>query len=84
MPDWRIGGVEIVLGAASIILTGVAIVLGIFAVWGYRDIRAAAIKAAETEGRRAAEDVAMKEIRAYLDKAAGGEDISAAYKDKPQ
>lgn len=82
MPGGWIGGVEIVLGAAAVILTGVAIGVAILAFWGYRDIRAAAIKAAEIEGRRAGEEVAMKEIRAYLDKMAAGEDISAAYRDK--
>lgn len=65
------------------VLTGVAIGIGALAFWGYRDIRAAAARAAEAEGRRVAEEVAIREIRAYLDKIAAGEDIAAAYRDKP-
>lgn len=81
MPGWWVGGVEIVLGAAAVILTGVAIGVAILAFLGYRDIKAAAIRAAKIEGRRVAEDAAAREMRAFLDKQSPSPDISTAYRD---
>jgi 3-keto-L-gulonate-6-phosphate decarboxylase len=49
------------LGAATVILAGVAVIVGIGAIWGYREIREAIIKAAlshaETVSARVATDV---------------------------
>jgi hypothetical protein len=75
--------VTVALGCASLILTALAVFLGVLAIWGYRDIKAASIRAAETEARRVAEDVSAREMRAFLDKQGAGADISAAYQDRP-
>lgn len=75
--------VTVALAAAAVILTGVAIIVGILAFWGYRDIRTMAARRAEAEARRVAVDVAAREMQAFLDKLGAGADISAAYRDPP-
>ncbi len=71
------------LGAAALILTGVAVVIALIAWWGYRDIKKASVSAAETEARRIAENVANREIAAYMKVSdAANTDISAAYQDQ--
>ncbi len=79
-----VDAVTVVLAAATVILTGVAILVAVVAFWGYRDIRKVTVERAEAEARRIAEDVAAREMRAFLDKASTGPDISVAYQDKPQ
>lgn len=73
------------LGAATVALAAVAVIVAIVAWIGYRDIRRTALRAAEKEARRIAEEVAAREIRAYLNKSGtpGAPDISAGYQDKP-
>jgi hypothetical protein len=70
------------LGAASVILTAVAILIALGAFLGYRDLKAASMETAEKEARRIAENVAKAEIRAYIGGMADKADISAAYQDK--
>ena len=78
-----VDAVTFALAAATVSLAVLAIVIGMLAFWGYRDIKAAATRAAKIEAQRVAEEVAIREIRTYLDKVGSGEDISSAYRDKP-
>ena len=50
----------IVLGASAVILTGVAVVLGVAALWGYREIREALVQVATASAREAATTVATQ------------------------
>lgn len=82
-PPWTaIDLVTAALAAATVVLAAVALGVALFAVWGYRDIRRASVRAAELEARRTAEDVAARQMRAFLDKQGAGTDISSAYEDK--
>lgn len=67
----------ILLGAAAVVLTAVAVMVAVAAVWGYNAIHKAAIEAAEKEARivapkvakEVAETVAAYEARTVLDDA---------------
>lgn len=83
-PSWTaIDLVTAALGAATLVLTGVAVIVAIGAWIGYRNIRRASVQAAETEARRIAEEIAAREMRAFLDKHVEGPDISQGYRDEP-
>lgn len=71
------------LGVATVMLGAVALGLGLLAFWGYREMRKAAINAAEREACRTAEDVAARQMQAFLDKQERAPDISQAYEVKP-
>lgn len=85
-PWTEIDVVTVALGCASLILTALAVFLGVLAIWGYRDIKAGSVRAAKIEATRVAEDIAARTMRAIedkLDNASPGADISTAYQDKP-
>lgn len=50
----------IVLGAAAVILTGVAVILGVAALWGYREIREALVQVAISNAREVSTTVATQ------------------------
>ncbi len=77
-----VDAVTAALAAATVVLTGVGLGVGLLALWGYRDIRRTAVQRAEAEARRVAEAVAAREIGAFLDKQGTGTDISQAYQDQ--
>ena len=58
---------ELLLVAATLVITCLAVMLAVGALWGYRELRdaaiAAATKAAETEARKTATKVAQTVVR---------------------
>lgn len=60
----------IALGSATVVLTGLAVILGFAAIFGYKEIKDYLIKAAETKAEAAAKDkaevIAAREIAAWL------------------
>jgi len=53
-PWTSIDFVTATLSAATLVLTGVALIVAIGAWWGYRDLKAATLAAAEKEAQRVA------------------------------
>ena len=56
--DVLLTALGVTLAAVAVILTGVAILVAIFGLWGYRDVKRAAV--------RAAVDAAVREVGQYL------------------
>lgn len=52
--------VVIMLTAATVVLTGVAVAIGIFAFWGYGEIKTKMVEAARQEAQRVAPEVAKE------------------------
>lgn len=67
-PFTVVDAVTIAFGSATVALTCVAIGLGVAAFFAYRDIKASLLKVAETTARQVAEDVAARQLGAYIDR----------------
>lgn len=82
-PPWTVVDVvTVAFGCATVVLTGVAIGLGVLAWFAYRDIKASLLKIAETTARQVAEDVAGRQLGAYIDRnPEGGEGAVEAYRE---
>lgn len=77
--------ITVAFGCATIILACVAIGIGALAWFAYRDIKSSVSSIAERTAKAAAEAVAIREFRAYMDQtpeANGG--VVEAYQEAPK
>ena len=65
-PFTVIDAVTVAFACATVVLTGVAIGLGVVAWFAYRDIKASMLTVAEATARSVAEDVAARQLGAYI------------------